>query len=628
MKATSKVAQVAIQSPLPQLDRLFDYSIPENLESVIQPGVRVRIKFGRSAALMDGFVISISEESEFAGKLSEISEVVSTVSALSNEIYQLARVVADRQASSISDILRLAVPDRSVAIEKKWIEAGNVVSASVNAGESKRVTALIRPAVVDGASQWVRKIATQAQDALAAGESTLIIVPDYRDQAALLKYLKAHQEVSGAINIIDYSTNQTKSKRYAEFLACLTGEPSIVIGSRAAIYAPVRNLKQIIIWDDSDSSHYEPSSPYSHTREIALLRQQIQGNDVFLFGHSRSTEVARLLSIGFLKDATDAFPMPKIANSDSDIRVDSMAWRAIRAGLETGPVLIQVAGRGHSSTVFCADCDERATCKTCHGPLWIDNRNITKCRWCNASNLDFTCGTCGSSKAKQGRPGSSRTVADFGKAFPGVRVIESTGDEPLLEVGSSKGLVISTPGAEPNAARGYSAVIILDAQRALGKDTLRSTEDAIRSWSNAVAKLSIDGQAVLVGVSGTLANKFSLWAMGEIADHELASRVELRYPPAVRMASVGAERKLIEEISPALSALNGVEILGPVSIVEKGQETEVRILLKYEYSQGAELAALLKAQMLKASAGQQRFSAKSGRAMRPIRVKMDDVEVI
>ena len=71
MKATLKVAQVAIQSPLPQLDRLFDYSIPQTLESVIQPGVRVRVKFGRSTALIDGFVISISEESDFAGKLSE-----------------------------------------------------------------------------------------------------------------------------------------------------------------------------------------------------------------------------------------------------------------------------------------------------------------------------------------------------------------------------------------------------------------------------------------------------------------------------------------------------------------------------------------------------------------------------
>lgn len=623
--AAPKVARVAINSPLPQLDRLFDYEISEQLEPLVVPGIRVRVPFGRGSALVDGFVVEVVEHSEFAGKLSQLTEVVSTVPVLTPDIYSLARSVADRQASTIADVFRLAIPDRSVAVEKKWLETSGVVAPDFVAGHSLRETALIRPVVTRDNAEWVRLISEQAISSLALGFSTLIIVPDYRDQALLLNFLN---NANGDSAVIDYSTNQTKSKRYAAFLACLNRNASIVVGSRSTIYAPVRNLQQIIIWDDGDQSHQEPSSPYSHTRELALLRQQVQNCDVFIYGHSRSTEVARLLAIGFFIDTTATFPIPKIANSNSDIRVDSMAWRTIRAGLEQGPVLIQVAGKGVSGSVFCSDCDNRASCKICNGPLWIDARNNTRCRWCNAGNLDYQCAQCGSSKLKQGSAGSSRTVAEFGRAFPGIQVIESTGDEPLLQISKEKALVIATPGAEPYATQGYAAVIILDANRALSRDTLRATEDAVRSWANAIALMSATGQAVLVGVSGTLAKKFSLWAINEISTHELAARVELRYPPAVRMASIGAERKLMESISSELSTISGVEVLGPVSIMDKGTETEVRLLLKYEYSQGAELAAQLKTQVLKFSAGQQRFSARSGRAMRPIRVKMDDVEVI
>jgi primosomal protein N' (replication factor Y) len=189
-------------------------------------------------------------------------------------------------------------------------------------------------------------------------------------------------------------------------------------------------------------------------------------------------------------------------------------------------------------------------------------------------------------------------------------------------------LVIATAGAEPFVDGGYQAVVILDARAALAKDSLRATEDAVRSWANAVALLNAKGRAVLIGASGTLATKFSLWAIAEIADREFTTRAELRFPPAIRLASLGAEKEMMQQIVQEVSKVSGVEVLGPISIQDKGVETESRILLKYEYSTGAALAETIKALSLKLSAGHQRFNLKSGRAMRPIRVKMDEQEVI
>jgi primosomal protein N' (replication factor Y) len=71
-----KIAKLAIQSGLPQLDRLFDYSVPETLLEDVQIGSRVKISFGKSKKSLDGFVVELGSSSEFEGKLSPIEAVV------------------------------------------------------------------------------------------------------------------------------------------------------------------------------------------------------------------------------------------------------------------------------------------------------------------------------------------------------------------------------------------------------------------------------------------------------------------------------------------------------------------------------------------------------------------------
>lgn len=619
------IARVVIDSPLPQLDRLFDYSIPSDLINQISVGVRVRVQFGRSKNLLDAFVIELVETSEFAGDLSPISELVSAAPVLDQNIFALVRAVADRQASTASDVLRLAVPDRSVAVEKNWLESHSIAPNSKTQSKGTKQTALVDPHTDNDGPVWAKQIRDHCVAANKAGRSVIVVVPDFRDQTVLLEMLSAAGLGSSVVN---YTTDTQKSKRYAAFLSCLSNTCSIVVGSRSAIYAPVRNLGQIIVWDDGDPSHQEPTSPYSHTREVALMRQRLQECDLLLLGHSRSTEVSRLVSLKFLEDVSTPFKLPRIANTDTDLRVDSMAWKAIREGLETGPVLVQVAAKGTATSVFCTACDKRAECGTCNGPLWIDERNYVKCRWCNAVNMDFRCQACAGTRLKQGSAGTTRTIAEFGRAFAGVKLVEATAELNSQTLKAGKFLVVATPGAEPRVHGGYSALVILDANRALNRDSLRSTEDAVRTWSNAIAMGSADSRSVLVGVAGGLANKFSLWSQAEIAQREFANRAELGFPPAIRLASIGSSKELIQEVQSELSKESKLEVLGPMPVSERGVITEWRILIKYEYADGAKLAELLKALTLKLSAGQRRVSAKSGRAMRPIRIKMDDVEVI
>ncbi len=226
------IARVVIDSPLPQLDRLFDYSIPNELLSQVVAGVRVRVRFGRSKNLLDGFVVEVVQSSDFSGELSGISELVSAAPVLDPDIYKLVRAVADRQASTASDVLRLAIPDRSVAVEKKWLETAGVAASRKSSNKGTKQTALVAPFTdVDGPI-WAKQIRDTCVQSVKAGSSVIISVPDFRDQNALLEVLSS-SEIGEAV--VNFTTDTQKSKRYAAFLACLSNDVSIVIGSRSAI---------------------------------------------------------------------------------------------------------------------------------------------------------------------------------------------------------------------------------------------------------------------------------------------------------------------------------------------------------------------------------------------------------
>jgi primosomal protein N' (replication factor Y) (superfamily II helicase) len=625
------VARVAIDSPLPQLDRLFDYEIADALRGTIAIGSRVRVPFGRSAGLSDGFVVELVESSDFNGKLARLEEVVSSVSVLTPEIYALCRAIADRQAVTIADVFKLAIPTRSVAVEKKWqsarAEAATLLMTRVEPAKpaGNRSFAFIEPRTNDHGPIWVQQLANRAVASIQSGQSTILVVPDFRDQAVVLEQLRNNLGDAATAQLVDYTSQQSNSLRYAAFLRCLTGEPIIVVGSRAALYAPVANLGEIIVWDDGDSNLQEPTSPYTNARDVALIRQSQSGCNLLFAAHARSCEAERLVEIGYLKDISIPFAVPKLAISETSARVDSLAWQTIRRALDQGEaVLVQVASRGQSVSVYCGGCAERAKCTNCAGPLWVDSQGQPRCSWCNAHNLAFSCTNCGNRTLKQGRAGATRTTAEFGKAFAGTKIIESNGDNRLESLPAGKKIVVSTPEAEPRIQGGYGAVILLDCNEMLSRDNLRASEDAVRIWSNTIALMKPGGLAVAVGLQGFIGQKLALWSQAEIAKHEYHSRAELRFPPFIRMASLAGERDLLTKVLEALP--DDIEILGPMPLTGKGAAVDDwRALIRYEYSQGANLAATLKAQVLLSTAGAKRVSAKSGRAQRPIQIKMDTV---
>ncbi|MCW5953180.1 MAG: hypothetical protein KIT69_13070, partial [Propionibacteriaceae bacterium] len=110
-----RVASVAVDVPLANLDRPFDYLVPDQLADQAVVGSRVRVRF--AGRLRNGFILELRTDSA-RDKLLPLQGVLSPEPVLTAEVTRLARAVADHYASSFADVVRLAVPPRHALTER------------------------------------------------------------------------------------------------------------------------------------------------------------------------------------------------------------------------------------------------------------------------------------------------------------------------------------------------------------------------------------------------------------------------------------------------------------------------------------------------------------------------------
>ena len=110
MDGDTMVAEVIINSNVKNLNRVFDYEIPTDLEDKVSVGSRVLVKFGNIKNLEEGFVIGIKDSSKF--KLKKI-ENVQEKKYLSSEKIELAKLMARRYFCNVSDCIKLMLPPGS-----------------------------------------------------------------------------------------------------------------------------------------------------------------------------------------------------------------------------------------------------------------------------------------------------------------------------------------------------------------------------------------------------------------------------------------------------------------------------------------------------------------------------------
>lgn len=744
------VARVRVDSTLPQVDRTFDYRVPAELSEDAVPGARVRVLFNGHE--LTGYIEERAATTDWTRtSLLPLKSVLSRVPSVAPEIFALAEALADRYASTVANVLRLAVPPRIAALDKRYAPllpgyesaylgdsapvstsdapesaaSEHVASESTESGPSTASAAssaatsiatdpyawlatpgapapfvldppALNPDAPDAASvfsdyengaefiedvaagaatravmtvlpghlehTWADVLATALAAAAASGRGAIAVVPTAKNldllEAALAERLPAD-------SFVRLSSDSTPHTRYHGFVKARLGQVPVVIGTRAAAYAPVANLGLVVCWDDGDSSLVEQRAPYCHARDVLLLRASAEGTAALFAGFSMSSEAARLVRTRWASHVRAPRALvrdysPRIFSTGSEFelardplaamaRIPHLAFEHARRALVRGPVLVQVARSGYIPSFSCERCRMPARCGECSGPLSVaSGSSVPSCSWCGHLAQQWRCSECGFTHWRYSAAGATRTAEELGRAFPNVPVISSAGDHVRASVGPEPALVVATPGAEPVAFGGYAAALLLDADKMLRFDSLRAPEAALRRWLNAAALVrpaALEGTVVTTASPSPVEQALVRWDPAWFARQELEERAQTGLPPAVRTAAVtGAEadvRAFMEEFlgSSALPerVREQLRIVGPVpldqgyfawseSLEEDSEEAPVqgdwRTLMFFSYGIAQQVTRELRATRATIAA------LKKNVGERPVQIRCDGLDVL
>ena len=744
------VARVRVDSTLPQVDRTFDYRVPAELSEDAVPGARVRVLFNGHE--LTGYIEERAATTDWTRtSLLPLKSVLSRVPSVAPEIFALAEALADRYASTVANVLRLAVPPRIAALDKKYAphlpgyesaylgdsapvstsdapENADPEHAASESAESESAAAstasstaasnatdpyawlatpgapapfvldppALNPDAPDAASvfsdyengaefiedvaagaatravmtvlpghlehTWADVLATALAAAAASGRGAIAVVPTAKNldllEAALAERLPAD-------SFVRLSSDSTPHTRYHGFVKARLGQVPVVIGTRAAAYAPVANLGLVVCWDDGDSSLVEQRAPYCHARDVLLLRASAENTAALFAGFSMSSEAARLVRTRWASHVRAPRALvrdysPRIFSTGSEFelardplaamaRIPHLAFEHARRALARGPVLVQVARSGYIPSFSCERCRMPARCGVCSGPLSVaSGSSVPSCSWCGHLAQQWRCSECGFTHWRYSAAGATRTAEELGRAFPNVPVISSAGDHVRASVGPEPALVVATPGAEPVAFGGYAAALLLDADKMLRFDSLRAPEAALRRWLNAAALVrpaALEGTVVTTASPSPVEQALVRWDPAWFARQELEERAQTGLPPAVRTAAVtGAEadvRAFMEEFlgSSALPerVREQLRIVGPVpldqgyfawseSLEEDSEEAPVqgdwRTLMFFSYGIAQQVTRELRATRATIAA------LKKNVGERPVQIRCDGLDVL
>lgn len=609
--AHKPVARVLPLLGVAHLDRGFDYQVAQEQSEQALPGVRVRIRF--NGRLSDAIVLERRSESDFLGELRYLERVISPFAVYPPQLAQLIEALADRYGGVRSDIIRSAIPPRHAKAEESdlhtaWEDLGHADEPDLSGwsayehGESF-VDSVLGGGVARAAWQiapgddWAGAIAALSVKMALLGKGVLLVVPNQKCvkqlEVALRGYVSAKQ-------VTVLTNSMGPQARYRRYLSALVGQARIVLGTRSAAFAPVKNLQLAVILHDGDDNLVDNLKPYVHAREVLSTRSAQEGCSLILAGHSRTAETQLLVESGWAHElvateSTIRARRPALSAVGTygfsvarDIQggttsVSGLAYQAARSALERGkPVLVQVPRKGYAPILACGNCFAPARCRHCNGPLGLGHdlqrpgsesqALLPTCAWCGRVDPRHRCTECGSPRLRAIVLGAQRTAEELGRAFAGTRIVVSGGNKVIEELDCEPCLVIATPGAEPSLREGgrYGAALLLDGASLLSRQDLRATEDTLAKWAHAatlVEPQSQSGQVIVVADEELpVVQDLLAWDMSGAARRELRERREVRFPPAVHMAAVDGPDKALDAFLDIAELPDHAEVLGPVPL--------------------------------------------------------------
>ena len=558
---------------MPAVRRAFDYLVPDELGAHLRVGSVVRVALhGRRVRgwVLDADVAPDAVDAP-AGRLQPLLAVSSD--GPTADVVALCRWAAHRWAGPVVSFLRAATPPNVVVPGPVDEVETAVYPALLEPGHAWRGDALV---VVSPTRRFA------VRPLLAPEGSSLVLVPGVHEAARVARSLRDDGREVVELTSDRSAADTTRAWARARRGAC------VVVGGRAAVWAPVPDLATVIVVDEADEAYDDERAPTWSARDVAIERARRSGASVRLVTPAPTVEA--LVAVGEPAGAPVGGPVGSPAGVPGtgarggwppvdvvDVRDQEPGQAlltreladALHQTLDRGERAVCVLNRrGRARLLACRTCRELATCERC-GAAVRETEGSLDCPVC-ATQRPSVCLHCHGTRFRPVKPGVARVRDDLAALLP--RVAVGVVEASTADVADTP-VTVGTEAVLHRLDGPVGLVAYLELDQELLAPRVRAAEQAL--WLLVRGARLLDG-----GVDQHAARRRRLLVQTRVPDHpvvraavtgdtvslawaERAQRAEIGFPPFGGLAALSGDAVAVGAACDALRAV-GTTVLGPV----------------------------------------------------------------
>ena len=474
------------------------------------------------------------------------------------------------------------------------------------------------------------------RETLEAGKQALVLIPEINLGPQTLA--RFEQRFNARIALLHSAVNDRE--RLDAWLAARDGEADIIIGTRSALFTPMKNPGLIIIDEEHDGSYKQQEGLRYHARDLALVRAHQENVPILLGSATPSLESlhnAHTGRYGLLRmnHRAGGAKQPRFLRLDVrsrplDSGISGPLQQAIGKTLEAGQqVLVFLNRRGFAPTLLCHDCGWMSGCPRCDARMTVHQRSaVLRCHHCGYDErLPLRCPKCAHVDLRPVGAGTERAEERLKVLFPDFPVLRVDRDSTsrkdamhnlftTIQRGQPSILVGTQMLAKGHHFPRVTLVAILDADGGLFSGDFRASERMAQLIVQVAGRAGRAEEPGKVIVQTHLAEHPLLVQLTEegyfaFAEQALSERRGAGLPPFAHLALLRAEAHkpgqaegFLDEACSAAERLlaeqggQGIELLGPVPAPMERRAGRFRAQLLLQASARAPLHRLISAWLL------------------------------
>ncbi len=552
------------------------------------------VPFGRRR--LTGFVVGLLNSTTVAS-VKDIAGVEDPDLSIPADVLALCRWVADYYLAPLGEVLRTALPsglgkkspgevpraEGSAPDVRLFEEQRAALAAVCEALRSKKTGAFLLHGVTGSGKTEVYLRA--AAEAVRAGGKVLILIPEI----ALSPQMVRRVEARFGNRVALWHSALTPARRREVWTRTRRGEIDVLVGARSAIFAPIPDLRLIVVDEEHESAYKQTESPRYHARDVALVRARETGAVVVLGSATPSLESFanaergkyRLLTLPHRvgrrpRASVDLAPLPRHAPGEpkpvSTILGDPLRDALVQTLSRGEQCILFLNRRGHSTVVQCEECRSILNCAHCDIVLtWHADTDRVVCHYCGTRlPRPQACPECGGAMTIFKGVGTQRVERELARLYTGIRLLrldtDSTRKRGALDaaletfrVGAADVLLGTQMVAKGLDFPNVTLVGVINADLQLALPDFRSAERTFQLLTQVAGR---SGRGVRPGrvLFQTLHPEHYALVAAAAQDYEAFYRAEMvertdpPYPPHRRLVNLLFDGKSLDKVSAEAEA--------------------------------------------------------------------------